>query len=190
MRDTVKKNCNTCRCEASAADSRCMELFCEERECAVDDVVASELRRGFDSGQYTWSPANAEGKSRRCYLALSSNENFLHFRPRAHLSVLGPDAGRGVQPEAGHVQAEGACECQSKCSPVAATTATTTARQARRFNVRLSDVMSCRDQSRPGLTDNAMANWPDVPPPARPFVPVRLSIRATRLPSYRLHKIY
>ena len=59
----MKKNCNTCRCETSVTDNRCMELLCETLPCAVDGVTAKELADGFESGQYTWRP-RGDGQGR------------------------------------------------------------------------------------------------------------------------------
>ena len=35
-----------------------MELLCEGHRCAVDETATNELSIGFDTGQYTWRPAN------------------------------------------------------------------------------------------------------------------------------------
>ena len=35
-----------------------MELLCEGHRCAVDETATNELASGFDTGQYSWRPAN------------------------------------------------------------------------------------------------------------------------------------
>ena len=45
-------------CQVSPQNSRCMELLCEGHHCAVDETLTNELSSGFDTGQYSWRPAN------------------------------------------------------------------------------------------------------------------------------------
>lgn len=55
-RESIKINCNECKCQPSMSQPGCMELLCERNQCLVEEETLRELEAGRDI--YTWRPAN------------------------------------------------------------------------------------------------------------------------------------
>ena len=50
--DSVRDNCNTCKCEVSETHQGCMDILCSTYQCVLETSVYEELEQGYQNGEY------------------------------------------------------------------------------------------------------------------------------------------
>ena len=56
IRDTIKQNCNLCKCQISLSNPNCMEWMCETEKCLVDEELLENLLQS--QNYLSWTPMN------------------------------------------------------------------------------------------------------------------------------------
>lgn len=50
--DSVRDNCNTCKCEISETHQGCMDILCSTYQCVLETSVYEELEQGYQNGEW------------------------------------------------------------------------------------------------------------------------------------------